>query len=214
MAAVTKRSQSAKHSVLHREWTDYYQAVKGRPPRKTLRFALDYFDLEPGDNASRQAIDLGCGDGRDTVEILRRGWQALAIDGSPDAIDRLIQRSDIDLTNLTTEIQQFESLVLPANADLLNASFCLQFCPQEKFPEFWSKLVGGLRAGGRFSGQLFGDRDSWTQYSNMNFHTWDEVGVLLSGFDLELFYEEEHPGKTALGEEKHWHIFQVVARKK
>jgi hypothetical protein len=26
--------------------------------------------------------------------------------------------------------------------------------------------------------------------------------------------EEDHPGKTAIGEEKHWHIFHIVARKK
>ncbi len=214
MATIVERSQPDKRAVLHRKWSDYYQAVSGRPPRDTLLFALDLFDLELGNNVSRQAVDLGCGDGRDTVEILRRGWQALAIDGSPDAIDRLVRRPDIDPTNLTTEIQNFESLTLPPDVDFLNASFCLQFCPQEKFPEFWAKLVGCLRAGGRFSGQLFGDRDSWTQYANMNFHTRDDVGILLADFDLELFDEEEHPGKTALGEAKYWHIFQIVARKK
>ncbi len=204
----------AKHSPLHREWSEYYQAVQGRPPRETLLFALDEFDRELDSNSRKFAVDLGCGDGRDTVEIVRRGWQVLAVDGSEKAIDRLTQRPDIDRDRLTTQVQKFDSLILPDAVDLLNASFCLQFCPQDEFPALWKKLVACLRSGGRFSGQLFGDRDSWTQYSNLNFHTREAIDLLFADFSLEYFEEEEHPGKTALDEDKHWHIFQIVARKR
>ncbi len=211
--AVTESFQSVEGPPRHCGWFDYHQAVKNRLPRETLRFALDRFKLESDCDTPQRAIDLGCGDGRDTVEILRRGWQALAIDGSPDAIERLIRHPGIDPKNLMTQIQQLESSVLPINVDLLNAGFCLPFCPQETFSKFWTRLVSCLRAGGRFSGQLLGDRDSWAQYPNMNFHTRHEVEELLSGFVLEFFKEEECPGKIALGEEKNWHIFQIVARK-
>ena len=214
MVAVTERFQPIKHVPFWRERANDCQTIKGRPPRETLRFALNRFKLEPGRKASRRAVDLGCGDGRDTMEILQRGWQAIAIDGSPDAIERLVRRPGINPTNLTTQIQTFESLVLPANIDLLNAGFCLQFYPQVRFPKLWEKLVGCLRAGGRFSGQLFGDRDSWAQYSSMNFHTRHEVEELLAGFVLEFFKEEEHSDRAILGEEKHWHTFEIVARKK
>ncbi|MGQ9869558.1 hypothetical protein [Leptodesmis sp.] len=47
-------------------------------------------------DSSRVAVDLGCGDGRDTVELLRRDWQVLAIDGEPQAIARLLERPDIN----------------------------------------------------------------------------------------------------------------------
>lgn len=202
-----------KHSPLHREWSAYYQAVKGRPPRETLLFALDRFDRTPGTNGSRFAVDLGCGDGRDTVEILRRGWQVLAIDGAGEAIDRLILRPDIDLVTLTTQVQKFESLTLPGNVDLINASFCMPFCPEDQFSTFWATITDALRPGGRLSGQLFGIRDSWTQYSNICFHSYDQVKALLTGFELERLDEEEHPGTTPLGEERYWHIFHIVARK-
>lgn len=36
---------------------------------------------------------------------------------------------------------------------------------------------------------------------------------MLTSFKIEWLEEEEHPGKTALGVEKHWHLFHVVARK-
>jgi SAM-dependent methyltransferase len=213
MVNVTEKPQIPKHDPLHREWSAYYQAVQGRPPRETLLFALDRA-AEEG-SAPGFAVDLGCGDGRDTVEILRRGWRVTAIDGAADALERLSQRPDLDKTQLSTEVQKFETLQLPNPVDLLNASFCLQFCEQECFPAFWQKIVDCIRPGGRFSGQLFGVRDSWTQYSNLNFHTRDCVeNSLLANFELEYFEEEEHPGKTALGEEKYWHIFQIVARKK
>jgi len=217
---------SNQTSPLHREWRVYYEAVKGRPPRDTLRFALDRFDLptdrqmdfqrNPTEQPRRlKAIDLGCGDGRDTIEILRRGWQVLAIDGSTEAIDRLVQRPDIDLKHLTTQVQAFESLTLPPNTvDLVNASFCLPFCAANHFTTFWETIVTALRSGGRFSGQLYGDRDSWRKYSNLCFHNYAEVQVLLTPFDLEWFNEEEHPGTTPLGEERYWHIFHIVARKR
>ena len=32
--------------------------------------------------------------------------------------------------------------------------------------------------------------------------------------EIELLDEEDHPGKTALGEEKHWHLYKIVARKR
>lgn len=209
----TLHESAHHHSSLDRNWSDYYTAVQGRPPRETLIFALDRFDAVALVKTPRFAIDLGCGDGRDTVEILQRGWQVLAIDAEAEAIARLSHRPDIDPSRLATRVDRFETLQPLPPADLVNASFCLQFCPQDDFPTFWQQVVTALKPGGRFAGQLIGDRDSWTQYANFSYHTRAQVDSLLSGFEVEYFDEEEHPGKTALGEEKYWHLFQIVARK-
>ncbi|MGB8702392.1 MAG: class I SAM-dependent methyltransferase [Thermosynechococcaceae cyanobacterium] len=197
-----------------RDWTTYYQAVAGRPPRDTLLNALACFESEADYPAQRFAIDLGCGDGRDTVELLRRGWRVLGIDGEPEAIARLQSRPDLDPKALETRVEPFESLVLPASVDLINASFCLPFCPPHAFPSLWQSIVDSLRQGGRFCGQLYGDRDSWASYANVTHHTRSEVEALLHAFALEFFEEEDHPGQTALNEAKHWHLFHIVARKR
>ena len=202
-----------KHSLLERDWILYYQATKGRPPRETLLSALAQFDAEPASENRRFAVDLGCGDGRDTVELLRQGWRVLAIDGDKNAIARLRKRSGVNRTFLETRVQRFEALTLPPAVDLINASFCLQFCPSEHFPNLWEEIVASLRSGGRFCGQLFGDRDSGIVHPNISYHTREQVEQLLQPFEIEFFEEEEHPGKTALGEEKYWHLFQIVARK-
>jgi SAM-dependent methyltransferase len=198
--------------AFQRNWSDYYQAVEGRPPRETLLEALAKFDALPT-VFPRLAVDLGCGDGRDTVEILKRGWRVIAIDGAEEAIARLKNRPDLDYNRIETHVMRFEDLALPESVDLINASFCLPFCPPEHFSSLWQKIVAALPIGGRFCGQLFGDRDSWAVYPNMSHHTRTQVEKLLQPFTVELFQEEEHPGTTALGEEKYWHIFHIVACK-
>jgi SAM-dependent methyltransferase len=195
------------------QWHQYYQAVEGRPPRETLVNALDHCDQDPSP-LPPFAVDLGCGDGRDTVELLRRGWRVLAIDGESEAIARLRQRADIDRSYLETRVQRFEDLTLPPDISLINASFCLPFCPPPHFPDLWEDMVAALAPGGRFCGHLFGDRDSWAVYTDMNHHSRAQIDQLLGPFTVEWLNEENHPGKTALGEEKQWHIFNIVARKR
>jgi len=198
-------------------WSSYYKVVEGRPPRDTLMKALELFAAGANPKAHkprRFAVDLGCGNGRDTAELLRHNWRVLAIDGQAEAIDQLRQRDDLNRMYLEARVQKFEDLTLPPEVDLINASFCLPFCPAEHFSELWDVIVSSLKTGGRFSGQLFGDRDSWAALSSIVTHPRSHVDRLLQPFIVEFFEEEEHPGKTALGEDKYWHIYQIVARKK
>ena len=182
---------------MKQDWVTYYQAVEGRPPHETLLKALSIFDTEPFLDRSRFAVDLGCGDGRDTVELLRRGWRVLAIDREQNAFDRLLDRP-IQRDLLQTQLMRFETLNLPQSIDLINASFCLPFCQPADFPHLWETIVTSLNPGGYFCGQLFGDRDSWTVYPDRTHHTREQIQVLLKSFEIEWFDEEEHPGVTAL----------------
>lgn len=186
------------------DWAAYYDAT-GDEPRATLLDAVDRFE-QPG-----LAIDLGSGTGRDTVELVRRGWHVIAIDGEPEAMARLAARPDLDQSLVTTEVARFEDATWPA-ADLVNSSFSLPFVPVEDFGAVWSRIVGSLRPGGRFCGQLFGDRDTWAS-EGVTCFTRAEVDALLSGLSVETLDEEEQDSEDALGNPKHWHVFHVVACK-
>ena len=76
-----------------------------------------------------------------------------------------------------------------------------------------------MKPGGRFAGQLFGVNDSWVNQSAdgllRTYHTRAEVESLLQSAGLvpEHFEEVEKPGKTAMGEDKYWHVFHIVARR-
>jgi tellurite methyltransferase len=198
-----------------RDWPGYFAAVAGKPARETLLFALERFAKEgpPG-----HAVDLGCGEGRDAAELLARGWRVTAIDGHPEAIARVRARPDIAAIaggweRLTLRQEMLEDVRVPG-CDLLNSSYSLPFCDPGRFDELWARIVAAIRPGGRFAGQLFGDRDGWAVLPDRSHQTRARVEELLGAFEVESFQEEEKDGKDALEHPKHWHVFHVVARKR
>lgn len=192
-------------------WEEYYERVNGRPPRKTLVKAVELFD----GGAAKFAIDLGCGTGVDTHALLHLGWRVLAIDKQAEGIAYVESGTPEDKRPyLETQVAPFETLPQLPPADLINASFSLPFCQPDHFESLWQNIVYALRKNGRFSGQLFGVNDSWAENPNLNFHTKAAVLQRLAPFALDYFEEEDADGTTARGDEKHWHIFHIVARKR
>lgn len=208
------------------DWTRYFDAVEGLPPRETLMKAIELYEAdEQSSPRSRPpgyrptAVDLGCGDGRDTRELLRRGWRVVSIDSSPEAIRRLMDKTPIDdLDRLEARVQRFQDAKLPPAA-LVNASFSIPHCEPAEFDNLWTITTAPIIPGGRFAGQLFGIRDDLIVKNpdgvTRTCHTRDQVDHLLerAGLVPEMLDEIEREGKNAFGEPKHWHVFHIVARK-
>jgi trans-aconitate methyltransferase len=192
-------------------WDDYYQKIQGRAPRQLLVDALEKF---PSGEAL-QAVDLGCGDGTETVVLLARGWNVLAVDGESSAIKRLMEKlpqdAQVEQIRLRTQVAKFEEVILPAT-NLIHASFSIPFCHPDHFPILWGKITSALKPGGRFAGQFFGVHDTWADNKDMTFHTETQVRTLLEKFETEYFHEQDEDGEAANGP-KHWHVFTVIARK-
>lgn len=207
----------AHEAAQRRDWVAYFDRMEGKPPRDTLLAALDAFDSD-GLPESPLALDLGCGDGRDTAQLLTRGWHVWAQDGHPDAIRRLRDRPECAAaeadTRLTTLLAPFEDLTLPSGANLVNASFSLPFCPPDHFDALWAKINAAIPPGGRFCGQLFGDRDGWAILEDRTHLTRAQVLALFDQYVLERFIEEDRPSRQTGEAHKHWHVFHIVARKR
>lgn len=224
-----------------RDWPSYFDAVKDQPPRDTLLRALGAFEREPA--LPRLAIDLACGEGRDTREMLRRGWTVLALDSDPEGVRRTLAQLDpawrarCTVRRMTMEeipglLQpppsgripaglgagssplSPDSAPLPILPALINASFALPFCTPESFPTLWQWITRTLAPGGRFSGQLFGDRDEWACVRPASHFTRAQALDLLAPFHIEHLDEVEKDGSDAMGGTKHHHVFHVVARKR
>lgn len=192
-------------------WAAYYQQLRDRPPRRTLLAALDRFGA-PGPRAL--ALDLGCGDGRDTIEILRRGWKVVAVDAEPEALRQLSARNLPRASErLTPVLARLEEVPLPLGVRLVNSSFAMPLCEPDRFHDLWARIREALPPGGRFSGQWYGVRDSWCGRPGITFLERREAEAMLDDLDVEMFEEEEADGVTPRGKAKHWHIFHVVACK-
>lgn len=207
----------AAEAAERRDWPAYFDRMEGKPPRETVVEAIANAK-EPG-----FAVDLGCGDGRDTQELLDHGWRVLAIDGHEEGIARLRQRPAcaraLEDGRLTATVGQFEDIAggtvrLP-EADLVNASFAIPFCPPGCFEKLWRAIDAAVRPGGRFSGQFFGDRDGWAIIEDRTHLKQREVlALFFDDWVIESLKEEDRPSKLDATPHKHWHLFHVVARKR
>ena len=158
------------------------------------------------------AIDLGCGEGTDALELLARGWLVLAVDAEPAGLALLRARIPPSAAGRVRVLcASFAEADLP-RAHLIHAGFSLPFCPPQEFPALWARIRGALAPGGVFAGQLFGIRDSWADDPDMTFCTRRQAGVLLDSLDILRLKETERDGHAFSGP-KHWHIFDVLARK-
>lgn len=183
---------STRFFLFGAEWTAYYEkTLEAKNPRTTLVQALKSWEAErrkPG-----FALDLGCGTGRDSLFLLKKGWHVLAIDKQEEALCILSNRTPQESFHLLClEQQEFEKLCFPDQVDLINASYSLAWCPPLQFPELWRKIVCQLSLGGRFAGQFFGDRDAWAIYPHRTHHSYQQVWDLFrTHFEIEYFFIEE-----------------------
>lgn len=162
-----------------------------------------------------RALDVGCGSGRDSLELLKRGWRVVALDASFEGLSLLQRRArPDDLTRLELMNARFQDCAFSDDSfDWVHASYSLPFCMPARFPEFWAGLVKSLRSDGWFTGQFFGPKDSWASDPGFSIFSREDVMRLLNGFDVLEFKEAELDAAGRTAPLKHWHVFHVVARK-
>lgn len=92
-----------------REIEEYYNNTEDKEPNYVLKKFLEY------NKKVGTAIDIGCGAGRDTIALIKHGWNVLAIDGE-DVKERIKRRlSENEKTHFRFSKQQFENIELEKN---------------------------------------------------------------------------------------------------
>ena len=189
-------------------WRDYYGAVR-TDPRPALLRALQYFAEHPPE--AKTAYDLGCGNGRDAIALLKDGWKVTGVDSEPSAIEFILQNLGNKMPEgLNFICSSFEDMELN-EAVLVNAAYSLPFCRREHFKGMMRSVTESISKGGVFTGNFFGTRD---KYQDLSLVTREDLTEIFSGFELMYFTEEEFDGPSVSDPEKHWHIFEVTALKK
>lgn len=111
----------------------YYDNTETNLPHENVK---RFIEIE---TCAGNAIDLGCGAGRDTVYLINNNWNVLAIDREnvEDRIKKKLNQKELE--RFKFQKQDFENIILPEN-NLVIANFSLPFCNKNKFKELWRKI--------------------------------------------------------------------------
>lgn len=115
----------------------YYENTENALPYPMLKRFIN-MNIKP-----ENAIDLGCGAGRNTVYLIKNGWKVLSIDreDTEEIISSKLNTEEIK--NFRFNCQNFEDIKLEKN-NLLVASFSIPFCKKDCFNEFWNKITNSI----------------------------------------------------------------------
>lgn len=205
-----QRSEAPDGGPPGSDWAAYYRSTIGREPRPL--FVKGMAAVEAAGIAPGQAIEIGFGDGRETLALLEAGWRVLAIDPTRAAAEVLRSQVPAQVAG-RLEIRSVpaeDADLLPF--DLLYAGYSLPFLDADSFDRCWNAIRARLRPSGILVVNFFGPRDSWAGREGMRFVDIDAVRRLVDGLELLALDEEDQDGDSFLGP-KHWHVFDVIARR-
>lgn len=90
------------------------------------------------------AIDFGCGAGRDTIYLIKNGWDVISID--KENTRTLIEQnlSEEEKRHFKFLQSEFEDCKIEKN-NLFVANFSIPFCKKECFVQLWNNIVNSIK---------------------------------------------------------------------
>lgn len=118
-----------------------HECAFGTEPISMVKKALEYI-------GSGKAVELGAGEGRNSLFLAEHGFQVTAIDESPAAIEK-IQRFAADKNiELDTRVGDVRTFEIPQGEDLILAILLFHHFSRSEALETIEKMKGATREGG------------------------------------------------------------------
>lgn len=115
----------------------YYDITQNLKPHLNVITFLN-FKTQP-----KKAIDLGCGAGRDTIELLKNNWTVLSIDKEDTKSIIVKHLNKKELERFEFKKCFFGNMNLP-KVNLIVANFSLLFSKKELFDDIWKNIIDSL----------------------------------------------------------------------
>jgi SAM-dependent methyltransferase len=194
-------------------WQEYIEKSKARPLRPLFVKSTEF--LQTLQSSQKVAVDLGCGSGEETQELLRLGWEVFAFDKEPTALKTTESGLNAPLlSQLHSHCLPFEEISeLPKNY-LVHSYHALPFCDVDHFDRLLQAITESIVKNGFFVGTFFGNNDEWVRADRALGVNRTELEYHFGQFEFIHFRESDHVGSTLLNGPKHWHVIELIARKK
>jgi SAM-dependent methyltransferase len=121
--------------------------------------------------AGGRVLELGCGGGHDSLELLARGLDVVPTDGSPELAEQATKR-----LGRSVAVLLFENLDVHENFDGIWANACLLHVPRVALPGILKRIHAALKPGGVFYASFKAGteegRDRFGRYYNYPSSDW------------------------------------------
>lgn len=173
-------------------------------------------------SAGSKFLDLGCGQGRDSLFMLKRGFKVAAIDNSQEGIKKIkksIKTNNLPLSNIDLSCENIETFNIKRNEyAIINIFNSLHFLAKKDALKLIEKVKKAVKSQGYIIISGFTVNDPFYKTTAVNcrcFFELQELKGIFSYFNI-IFYDEKeildkgHPGKP----EPHKHnVVKMIARK-
>jgi SAM-dependent methyltransferase len=208
------------------EWWDKFYSNREKP----IPFFINAPDenlvsyLEKGIFKSGKILDIGCGNGRNSMYLAKKGFQVDGIDFSQTSIEwasQEAQENSINVNFINKSIFDFEAS--DSSYDYIYDSGCLHHIKPHRRSQYINKVVGLLKDGGYFGltcfnlkgGANISDYDVYRDFSmhgGLGFSKSKLTAILEPYFSILEFREmKEIKDNSMFGKEFCW---TVLMRKK
>lgn len=133
---------------------------RGLNPNELATKSVEY--LQNG-----KAIDLGCGEGQDSIFLRKKGFDVTAIDSSKVALDNLLQLAEDHQVDVNVVQSDIESYEFDNTYDLVLAEGSIHFLNDEKLEPFIRTLQKHTNVNGIHSLGFFNKKTSKNQIQSM-----------------------------------------------
>jgi len=135
-------------------WQDIYQesdtAVWKTTPHQYTEQAVALHN-------GNKALDLGCGEGHDAIYLASNHYQVDAIDISPVALQRMMERADINSRKISPVEQDISTITLQDSYDIIVSYGFLHFAGKDNYQQYIQHLKDHTHPGGIHAFYTFGD---------------------------------------------------------
>jgi len=173
-------------------------------------------------NTSTDFLDLGCGQGRDSLFMLKNGFRVDAVDNSQEGINKIkkfIKTNNLPVANINlfySDVRNFN--ILKNKYDIINAFNSLQFLPKKEVQEMIENIKSNIKDKGYVIISGFTTYDPLYKKINNEkrcFFKPQELKNIFFDFHIieykeKIIEDKGHPGSP----EPHQHgIVQLIAQK-